>query len=143
MFPMTQRTRTLLTRSATITAEDTRRREDLTARAQAAGHSREYADLIYDVAEEEGLDPAVAFEVVLAGVGVRDLGDAPPDNWEETQVEAAPAWIEPPPPAAEAARERHMRITFRRLRRLLEAASSPADALQTFVREPDVGDVEY
>lgn len=140
---MTQRTDTLLTRSTDISADDSRRREDLTARAVEAGHLREYADLIYDVAEEEQLDPAVAFEVVLAGVGVRDLGDLPPDSRDETQVEAPPAWIEEPPPAEQAARERHMRITFRRLRRLLEEAPSPADALRTFVREPDVGDVEY
>lgn len=140
---MTQRTHTLLTRSARITADDSRRREDLTARALEAGHSREYADLIYDVAEEEQLDPAVAFEVVLAGVGVRDLGDQAPDHWQETQVEAPPQWIEPAPSAPEAARERHMRITFRRLRRHLETAPSAAEAVEAFVREPDVGDIEY
>ncbi|MGQ0813321.1 MAG: hypothetical protein ACT4O1_02525 [Gemmatimonadota bacterium] len=119
------------------------RREELVARALAAGHSREYADRIYDVATEERVDPAVAFELVLSGVGVRQLGPAAPDNWKQAQVEAQPAWIERPPAAGDAVRERRLRLTFRRLRHLVEQENSLELALRAFMREPDVGDVEY
>ncbi|MGQ0563435.1 MAG: hypothetical protein ACT443_16380 [Gemmatimonadota bacterium] len=144
---MSKRTDTLLNRVARLQLDTavSRRREDLVQQAVAAGHSLEYADLIYDVAEEEDIDPAVAFEVVLAGVGVRELGEPPGDNWEETQVEAVPEWIEPPraEEISHAERERHMRMTFRRLRRLLQEEPSIADGLRAFVAAPDVGDVEY
>lgn len=143
---MTDRTKTLLARLGNIPAEangESRRREDLIQRVLDAGHSHEYADQIYDVALEENCDPALAIEVVLAGVGVRDLMPAELDNWEETQVEAPPQWIQEPPPAEEAERERQMRLTFRRLRSLTEENGSSQEALKAFVRQPDVGDVEY
>lgn len=108
-----------------------------------AGHSREYADRIFDLAVEEHLDPAVAFDVVLARLGVRELAEAQPDNWAETQVGAPTAWIEPATPPAEADRERQMRLTFRRLRSLVDQHGSTENALATFKREPDVGTVEY
>jgi hypothetical protein len=120
-----------------------RRREELTERAAAAGHSREYADLIYDVATEEELDPVIAFEVVLARVGVRDLGESPIDHNEETQVESPPVWVEPLPTSDDAAREKNMRLTFRRLRSALADSPSRREALQRFARQPDVGVVDY
>ena len=119
------------------------RREELTAQAIEAGHSREYADRIYDLALEEHVDPAVAFDVVLAGLGVRELAENPLDNWEETQVEAPPAWIEESPGPVEAARERHLRLTFRRLRSLLDEHDSQEEALRVFKHQTDVGAVEY
>lgn len=143
---MTERTDTLLGRAGDIPGEtnaESRRREELIARVLDAGHSREYADQIYDVATEEDCDPALAIEVVLAGVGVRDLMPSELDSWEETQVEAPPQWIEEPPAPEEADRERHMRITFRRLRSLSEQHGTAAATIEAFVREPDVGDVEY
>jgi hypothetical protein len=36
-----------------------------------------------------------------------------------------------------------MRLTFRRLRSLTEKSGSSQEALKAFVREADVGDVEY
>jgi hypothetical protein len=121
-----------------------RRRVELVQLAAQAGYSREEADQIYDLAEEEGVDPTFAFELVLIGIGVREL--APPDNdqWVETQVEAPPFWVgetEPSPDAA--ARERHMRTTFRRLRRMFEQHVTPLAAVQAFTREPDVADLKY
>ena len=142
---MTERTEALLSRAGNIPTEEngeSRRREDLIARLLEAGHSHEYADRVYDIAIEEHSDPALAVEVVLAGVGIRDLMP-PPDSLETTQVEAPPEWIEPPPPQEEADRERLMRQTFRRLRSLTEEQGSPHDVLRAFVSEPDVGDVEY
>ena len=143
---MTERTELLLKRAGNIPGKangESRRREDLVEQVLEAGHSREYADRIYDVALEEHCDPALAVEVVLAGVGVRDLMPPPPDNWEETQVEAPPSWIEEPPSEEEADRERHLRTTFLRLRSLTEQTASPQAALAAFVCEADVGDVEY
>ena len=143
---MTERTESLLERVELIPGEangESRRREDLIEQVLGAGHSREYADRIYDVAMEEACDPALAIEVVLAGVGVRDLMPPSPGDLEETQVEAAPAWIEEAPSPEEAGRERHMRRTFRRLRSLTDRGMAPQEALREFVRQPDVGDVEY
>jgi hypothetical protein len=143
---MTERIEILLERAARLdeAAPSSRRREDLVARAVEAGHSREYADQIYDVAEEESLDPAVAFEVVLCGVGVRELAAPTADAWNETQVEAPPAWLaDPLPPPDEAARERRIRSSFRRLRAIMGGTPSPQEALRAFVLAPDVGDVDY
>lgn len=143
---MTERIEMLLERVEMLPGEahgESRRREDLIEQVVGAGHSREYADQIYDVAVEESCDPVLAVEVVLAGVGVRDLLPPSPADPEETQVEAAPAWIEVAPSPEEAERERHMRLTFRRLRSLTEERESLQDVVREFVRQPDVGDVEY
>src|SRR5687768_11427466 len=94
---MTERTEILLERVEMLPGEahgESRRREDLIEQVVGAGHSREYADQIYDVAVEESCDPVLAIEVVLAVVGVRDLLPPSPADPDETQVEAAPAWIE-------------------------------------------------
>ncbi|HUP89103.1 MAG TPA: hypothetical protein VM100_07135 [Longimicrobiales bacterium] len=122
--------------------EQSRRREHLVERALSAGHSRELADLIYDVAEEEKVDAALVFDVVLAGLGVRDLAE-PVGTEGETVVEAAPQWLEPPGEKGEADRERHVRNTVRRIRHLMEESSSTEDAIDRFHREPDVGKVDY
>lgn len=124
--------------------ETARRRQELVSRAVTAGHPREYADQLYDVAEEEGVDPAVAFELVLCGVGVLELIEPRDDQWEEAQIEAPPPWVNDEPPTPDsAARERHARISFRRLRSILEETPSPEQALLRFAREPDVGDVDF
>lgn len=143
---MSDRIEKLLQRAAALDSEDgaSRRREDLVQRVADAGHPREYADQLYDVANEEGVDPAAALELVLCGVGVRELGGPQQDQWKETQVEAPPPWLtDEPPPADEAARERRVRASFRRLRSAMERSSSAAEAVRQFVREPDVGDVDY
>jgi hypothetical protein len=142
---MQKRLELLVQRADQIAADDTpRRRVELVERAVAAGHTREYADLIYDLAEEEGVDPAFAFELVLLGIGVRELSPPNDDNWTESQVEAPPAWVGEDEPAPDAAaRERHMRATFRRLRRMFEEHQAPTAALQAFAAEPDVDEVVY
>jgi len=143
---MNERIEQLLQRAAALDRDDgvSRRREELTQRLTDAGHSREYADQLYDVATEEGVDPAAAFELVLCGVGVQDLGGPTPDQWKETQVEAPPAWVtDAAPPADEAARERQLRTSFRRLRSALESAGSAQAAVRAFVKEPDVGPVDF
>ena len=142
---MNNRLATLVERADEIASDRTpRRRIDLVEKAVAAGHAVEYADQIYDIAEEEGLDPAFAFELVLSGIGVRELTPPDDDQWLETQVEAPPTWVTTPDrqPVADE-RERHMRNTFRRLRRMLNEHSEPRAALEAFAREPDVAEISY
>src|SRR5512143_505690 len=91
---MDHRIELLLERAAELDDSPTsRRREELVERARAAGHSRQVADEVFDLAEQEGVDPAAGFELVLCGVGVRELAPPVPDDWQETQVEAAPPWV--------------------------------------------------
>lgn len=146
-FGMSDRIERLLQRAAALDQEGgiSRRREELIQRVTDAGHPREYADQLYDVASEEGVDPAAALELVLCGVGVRDLGGPTPDqSWDEAQVEAPPTWLNDTAPTPdEAARERQTRASFRRLRSMLERAPSTEAAIREFVKQPDVGEIEY
>ena len=142
---MKSRIDSLVERAEQIASDSSpRRRVELVERAVAEGRSVEFADMVYDLAEEEGVDPAFAFELVLNGIGVRDLGEPNDDGWLETQVEAAPDWVtREQPPSGDAARERHMRTTFRRLRRMFEKHGSPKGALEALAREPDIAEIEY
>jgi hypothetical protein len=141
---MDNRMSELIHRAEQIASDETpRRRIDLVQRAVEAGHSIESADLIYDVADEVGVDPAIAFEVVLKGVGVRELAAPTEDQWTETQVEAPPLWVTQPDVPAVAAPERHLRTTFRRLRAAFEQHDSPRAAMEAFVSQPDVAEMKY
>ncbi|HEX6063282.1 MAG TPA: hypothetical protein VFZ04_03630 [Longimicrobiales bacterium] len=141
---MDTRVRELIQRAEQITSDTvSRRRIDLVERAVADGHSIEFADLIFDIAEEEQVDPALAFELVLTGIGVRELAPPNDDQWVETQVEAPPAWVTQPDGPAGAAAERHMRTTFRRLRAAFEQHESPRAAVEAFASQPDVAEMKY
>lgn len=143
---MNERAEALLARAAELdrAAPESRRREHLVDRAIEAGHPREYADLIYDLASEEDVAPVLAFEVVLSGLGVRDLARTHSDARDGTQVEMPPAWVSDPEPEADAAaRERRTRASLRRLRQMVERTASAEEALRAFVHEDDVGDVDY
>ncbi len=123
-----------------------RRRSELVDRA-VRGSGLEWAEAegVYDLAHEEGLDPALAFELLHCHVLVLGPEDIrPTESRAGTELEdRPPEWIgAPPPPEAEARRERRLRGSFRRLRRLLEERGSPEEALVAFVEEPDVGRVE-
>lgn len=121
----------------------TRRRSDLVERAVAEwGLSREGAEVAYDLARDEGLDPALAFELLHCGVLVHGPDHAEPTMMRQDTVleEMPPEWIAGPPPAeAEARRERTLRASFRRLRTLFEERGTPEEALVAFTEEPDVG----
>lgn len=124
-------------------AEDApKRRSELIEWAEREhGMPRDRAMLIYDIAREEGLEPAFAYELVRCGVGVRDL---PEPSADETVVEGPPEWVAPPAPAeVSPARERLLRASFRRLRRHLDDAPTAEAAIAAFVAEPDVGEVAY
>ncbi len=123
-----------------------RRRSELVDRAvRASALDWAEAEAVYDLAHEEGLDPALAFELLHCRVLVLGPEEVlPTDSRDGTELEdRPPEWIgAPPPPAAEARRERRLRGSFRRLRRLLEERGTPEEALVAFVEEPDVGRVE-
>jgi hypothetical protein len=140
----------LLAAGAEKNAAATRRRAELVDWAvEEAGIARAHAMTIYDTAEEEGLVPAFAFELVLSRVAVcrgpRLDAPVPP---ADTSVEGAPEWITPAevvePRATESlVREWRMRTSFRRLRGHLERCGSPEEAIDAFCAEPDVGECGY
>lgn len=124
--------------------ELSRRRLDVVQEAVNVGMPAELAELMYDIARDEGLDPVLAFELVRSGMGVLPpedgLDNAPRHH---TTDKYRPEWLEPPVDPDTLLRERTLRISFRRLRGFLERDEDPADAFQAFAREPDVGAVGY
>ncbi len=117
-----------------------RRRSELIDRAvEEDGVDPELAAEVYDIAREEGIEPAFAFELVRCGVAVRDMGEQPDAS---STVRGYPTWLQALP-EEEAGRERMLRTSFRRLRHFLETYDSAEDALIAFANEPDVGEVEY
>ena len=117
-----------------------RRRMDVVAEAQAEGMSPELAEMMYDVAHEEGLDPALAHELVRSGLGV-----APPPEGvanaadQPTSDKYYPTWLLPATAPDDVLRERMLRLSFRRLRGMLERHADAAEAFRAYAREPDVG----
>lgn len=126
-----------------------RRREELVReRVDHAALSRLHAEMIYDIAVEEGLDPVFAFELVASGVAVCDAPQGDGDAVQETIVEATPEWISPtgvsePVATEDVVRERRLRVSFRRLRGELERWPTAEEAIAAFANEPDVGDCGY
>lgn len=121
-------------------AELHRRRMDVIAEAEAAGMSPALAEMMYDVAREEGVDPALAYELVRSGLGVAP----PPGGVENAPGQPAsdkyyPTWLLPAAPTDEVLRERMLRMSFRRLRAILAREHDPVEALRAYAREPDVG----
>ena len=125
--------------------ELSRRRIDVIQEALDVGMADELAEMLYDVAREEGLDPVLAFELVRAGLGVLP----PSEGVENAPVFATtdkyrPEWLEPPVDPDSVLRERTLRVSFRRLRALLQQhTGDAAAAFRAFAREPDVGPVGY
>jgi hypothetical protein len=117
-----------------------RRRSELLEEAEGEAMPIELAELLWDVAQEEGLDPSVAYELVRTGLGV-----CPPEGGVRNAVDDPtmdrylPAWIFPPEPTDKLLRERTLRMSFRRLRGLLETHEDVDEAFRRFGEEPDVG----
>jgi hypothetical protein len=124
--------------------EKARRLSEIVEEADAAGMSRDLAERLYEVAREEGIDPALGFELVRSGLGVapppEGVSNAPDQPVADHYL---PEWMFPPTPPDDLLRERMLRFSFRRLKSLLEEYERPADALQAFAREPDVGTFGY
>lgn len=114
-----------------------RRRIELIERAtEEEWMDREMAEEVYDIAREEGLEPAFAFELVRCGVAVCEPEG--PEPIATTSVKGRPEWLSQPVPTEEATRERRLRMSFRRLRSFLEEYETPEEALIAFAQEPDV-----
>ena len=125
----------LITNAEDLGAGREHRREALVDRAEARGLDRGAAEQAYDLAIEEGVEPAYALAVIGEGISVQMFGGG-------AAVEAAesvePEWIDRPPAPEDASRERRLRETFRRLRSFLDVEPTPRDALTRFAREPDL-----
>jgi hypothetical protein len=129
-----------------LNAEElSRRRIDIIRECVAVGMADELAEMLYDVAQEEGLDPALAYELVRCGLGVLP----PPEGVDNAPHQPVtdkyrPEWLESPVDPDSLLRERTLRLSFRRLRALLQAhPGDAAAAFRAFAREPDVGPVGY
>jgi hypothetical protein len=124
--------------------ERERRRSEVMDDAQAAGMPHELAELMYDVALEEGLDPGLAFELVRSGLGV-----CPPlDGMSNESAAPAtdkylPPWMFPASPPDHMMRERTLHLSLRRLRSLLERHHDVDEAFRQFANDPDVGHCGY
>lgn len=130
----------LMSDAETIGAGREHRREVLIERAESRGLGRGDAELAYDLAVEEGLEPAYAMALVGQGISVRNFGGRAGVEVSESEE---PEWIDRPPTAREASRERRLRETFRRLRAFLESEATPRDAIACFAREPDLESYDY
>ncbi len=97
----------------------------------------------YDIAQETGLEPALALEMVGCGVCVVEL-EEPLAVADETHSSNPPDWVTPPlEPNDVLILERRLRLTFRRLRTLLEQVGDLQGALNEFGRQPDVGPYDF
>lgn len=118
--------------------ERPRRREELMEMAEdRLGMERSQAEWIYEIAREEHLEPALAFELVRTGLAVCDL--EVPDAEPIVDV-GGPDWVDPVEtgPLAAVERERKLRSSFRRLRGMAERSGSAEAALREYAAEPDV-----
>ena len=124
--------------------EDRERRHlELLESAHArTGLARGTLELAYEFAQEEGIDPALALELLVCGVAVIDLEE--PEPMDESHSLAAPEWVAPvglPDEAVEL--ERVLRRTFRRVRAKLEQHPNVGAAIDALALEADVGPYQY
>jgi hypothetical protein len=121
-----------------------RRRCEILDEAEESGMSLDLAELLYDVALDEGIDPAIGFDLVRTGLGVAPppdgVSNAPADPMVDKYL---PSWMFPAQPTDQILRERMLRVSFRRLRALLEEEARVEDAFSRFAKEPDVGHFGY
>lgn len=120
------------------------RRSTLVRDAEDVGMPRELAELLYEVAREEGLDPALGFELVRSGLGVCP----PPEGFSNAATGPStdkylPPWMFPPVPTDLMLRERTLHLSFRRLRSLLEKHHDIDEAFRQFASDPEVGHCGY
>ena len=124
--------------------EREKRREEILSDAAEHGMPPRLAELLYEVARDEGLDPALAFELVRCGIGVlppeEGVTNAPSQPTSDPYV---PEWLGSASTPDDLLQERTLRLSFRRLRGQLETHSDVDEAFRAFAREPDVGAVGY
>jgi hypothetical protein len=97
-----------------------RRRSEIMEEAEEVGMPSDLAELLYDVALEEGIDPTVAFDLVRSGLGVappegREQRPERPDDRQVSAVLDVPAANRPTGCSGSGCSD----FSFRRLRSLL------------------------
>jgi hypothetical protein len=124
-----------------LCGDDEHRREPLLERAESHGLARSRAELVYDVAVQERVPPALALALVAAGLSVQPL------RRERSPALSAkpgePDWVDRPPEPKEAEREWRLRQTLRRLRSLLPASATPRETFTALGKEPDLEPYDY
>lgn len=121
-----------------------RRRANLVEEAVDNDMPGELAEMLYDVAVEEGLDPILAYELVRCGIGVQPPDEGVSNAADQPTIDKyRPEWLKDPIPSDDLLRERTLRLSFRRLRGKLEEEPDVDEAFRAFAREPDVGPVGY
>lgn len=138
---ITERVDSVLATVEALGGAQEHRRDILVEAAEDRGLERAVTEQAYDIAREEGLDPAFGLALVLDRLSVQPLSSPRPDV--EASEANEPEWVDAPPEPALAERERRLRQTFRRLRSHLQEADSPRVAVETFVREPDLEMYDY
>lgn len=138
--PLERRLARLIAVSDDLAEEREQRREAIVEGAERDGLDRRTAEQAYDIAVEEKLPPAAGLALVRLGISVMPTNGGPD---VETSEPAEPEWIDEPPDPEEAARERRLRETFRRLRSFMDEAPHPREATSAFAREPDLEVFDY
>jgi len=124
--------------------EGDRRRSEIMDEAEEVGMSCELVELLYDVALEEGIDPAIGFDLVRSGLGVAPPADGVSNAPDQPMMDKyLPPWMFPAQPTDQMLRERMLRMSFRRLRAMLQEEEKVEDAFLRFANEPDVGHFGY
>lgn len=100
-----------------------------------------FAQRVYDIAKEESVEPAYAFELVRCGTGLR--AEAARAGAAPSLDSQAPSWIGDVLDPDAAWREWRLRASLRRLRSLIEDCDSATDALVRFADAPDVDSSGY
>jgi hypothetical protein len=119
-----------------------RRRCSLLEEAVREGIPSDVAEVLYDIALEEGLDPPIALELVRTGLAVNSPTESESLDPPVTD-RYLPTWIFPATDPDTIRRERSMRVSFRRLRGFLEAERNVESAFRRFAAESDVGYFGY
>jgi hypothetical protein len=121
-----------------------RRRSEIVEDGVEAGMPLDLVELLYDIAREEGLDPGLGLELVKSGLGVMPPPEGVSNESQEPAVDPyLPTWMFPASPPDHLLRERTLRVSFRRLRSLLEKHHDPDEAFRQFAIDPEVDHVGY
>jgi hypothetical protein len=135
----------LLDRVRTVTLAGVQRRHEelMELAVNQDGLSRELAEQVHELAQQEGLAPAYGLALVASGIGVQEL--VPPESGDDESIQAtAPEWVMSGDVSRDAImRERHLRASFRRFRAQLERTTDAVAATTSFLDEPDVGRITY
>lgn len=120
------------------------RRIEFLKDAEDEGMPMDLARMLYDIAREEELDPGLGYELVRSGLGVAPPPDGVTNAPSQPESDKyVPEWLGPAVPPDTLLRERTLRFSFRRLKRLLEEHEDAGEALRAFAREPDVAYLGY